>query len=300
MFMKTGRKNLGGVLFSPGRKTRFDSMSILLSTVFPLALSGALPAAHAQPAALPSAALPAKTQPAKAQATPVQVKLTPPAAKPVPKPTGIVAPTAIQPELIQIQQPGPSPAPAPQSAPAAVDRAAIIDRVGKALTDVRTVQGKFDQVDARGGSSSGAFYINRPGKIRFEYTLPEPVFIVSDGASVSIEEPRRQSYDAVPLSSTPLHLFLRSNVDLKRDGSVTDVASSGGSHFVTLVDRTGEAEGKMILEFRASDFELLGWRSIDGTGAETRVKLSDTKKNVSLKPSLFIVKDPADAARERR
>ena len=299
MFMKTGQKNLAGVLFSPVRKTRFTIMSILLSAVFPLALStgsiaGALPTA---PAARPVVVPPAKAQTAK----PLQVKLAqkaPVASAPSP---AVIAPQTPQPQLIQIQQPGPSPAPPTKSAaPTAADRSAIIDRVGKALTDVKTAQGKFDQVDASGGASSGSFYINRPGKIRFEYTSPEPVFIVSDGTSVSIEEPKRQSYDAVPLSSTPLHLFLRSNVDLKRDGSVADVTSSNGSHFVTLVDKTGEAEGKMILEFRSSDFELLGWRSIDGTGAETRVKLTDTRKNVSLKPSLFVVKDPADTGRDRR
>ena len=102
------------------------------------------------------------------------------------------------------------------------------------------------------------------------------------------------SAPSTPLSSTPLNLFLRSNVDLKRDGSVADVTTQNGSHFVTLVDRTGEAEGKMILEFRASDFELLGWRAINGAGDETRVRLSDTRKNVSLKPSLFVVRDPFD------
>jgi outer membrane lipoprotein-sorting protein len=277
-------------------------MSILLSTVFPLALSsglvasgfstGALPAPVVLAKPLPTVALPAKAQAAK----PIPVKIAPPAAKPSP---AVVAPQAPQPQLIPIQQPGPSPAAQP-AAPTAADKAAIIARVEKALTEVKTAQGKFTQVDAKGGSSSGAFYINRPGKIRFDYTAPEPIHIVSDGTSVSIEEPKRQAYDAVPLSSTPLHLFLRSNVDLKRDGSVAEVSTVSGSHFVTLVDRTGEAEGKMILEFRASDFELLGWRSLDGTGAETRVKLSDTKKNVSLKPSLFVVKDPADSGGERR
>ena len=55
----------------------------------------------------------------------------------------------------------------------------------------------------------------------------------------------------------------------------------------------------MILEFRASDFELLGWRSITGDGSETRVKVSDMQKNVSLKPSLFVVKDPEDVRNHR-
>jgi outer membrane lipoprotein-sorting protein len=265
---------------------------LLLTTVFPLALSGAgLSAMTAQPAI---AAKP--VQAAVAQ----QVKAAP---KLAPKiiPAVIVTPLALpsapaavlQPpasvELVQIQAPAP--------APPAMDNEAVIDRVSKAFTDVKTAQGKFTQVDPQGVTSTGDFFISRPGKVRFDYDKPELMHIVSDGTTVSIEEPKRKAYDAVPLSSTPLHLFLRSNVDLKRDGSVTKVTTSNGSHFVTLVDKSGEAEGRMILEFRASDFELLGWRAIDGSDAETRVRLSDTKRNVSLKPSLFVVKDPEDDRR---
>ena len=284
MFMKTGQKNLAGVLFSPVGKPRFGLMSILLSTVFPLALSGALPAASAYTPDVAAKPVPAKvTQTVKPVAKPAIV-LAPPQ-------TTVQAPVMQAPsgaQLIQIQQPGPSAAP--------VDRTAIVDRVGKALTDTKTAQGKFTQTD-QGGTSTGAFYISRPGKVRFDYTTPEPMHLVSDGVSVSIEEPKRGSYDAVPLASTPLNLFLRTNVDLKRDGSVTDVTTSNGSYFVTMVDKTGEAEGKMILEFRATDFELLGWRAITGAGDETRVKLTEIKRNVAIKPALFVVKDPADERR---
>ena len=283
MFMKTGQKNLGGDLFSPGPKTRFTLMSIL-SALFPLALSVS-PQALAAPAPVTPepVALPVATAPAPNL---VEVKYTP-TAKPVAKPAPAVARQSDA-ELIKIQ------------APAAMDRNAIIDRVAKAMTDTKTVQGRFTQVDPAGAPSSGSFYINRPGKVRFEYTSPEPIFIVSDGTTVSIEEPKRKAYDAIPLASTPLHLFLRSNIDLRKDGSVTDVSTSNGSHFVTLVDKTGEAEGKMVLQFRTTDFELLGWRQIDGTGAETRVQLADMKKNVSLKPSLFVVRDPSDNGDSRR
>jgi outer membrane lipoprotein-sorting protein len=283
MFMKTGQKNLGGDLFSPSPKTRFRLMSIL-SALVPLALSVS-PEALAAPAPLTPepVALAVVTAPAPRL---VDVKYTP--AKPVAKPAPAVAKQGDA-ALIKIQAPG-----------AAMDRNAIIDRVAKAMTDTKTVQGRFTQVDPAGAPSSGSFYINRPGKVRFEYTSPEPIFIVSDGTTVSIEEPKRKAYDAIPLASTPLHLFLRSNIDLKKDGSVTDVTTSNGNHFVTLVDKTGEAEGKMILQFRATDFELLGWRQIDGTGAETRVQLADMKKNVSLKPSLFVVRDPSDNGDSRR
>jgi len=283
MFMKTGQKNLGGDLFSPGPKTRLPVMSIL-SALFPLALSVSPQALAAPgPLTLEPVALPVTTAPAPQL---VDVKYTP-AAKSVAKPVPAIAKQGDA-ELIKIQ------------APAAADRNTIIDRVAKAMTDTKTVQGRFTQVDPTGAPSSGSFYINRPGKVRFEYTSPEPIFIVSDGTTVSIEEPKRKAYDAIPLASTPLHLFLRSNIDLRKDGSVTDVSTSNGSHFVTLVDKTGEAEGKMVLQFRTTDFELLGWRQIDGAGAETRVQLADMKKNVSLKPSLFVVRDPSDNGDSRR
>lgn len=246
----------------------------ILSALFPLALSVSPQALAAPTPVSPEpVAFPVATAPAP---KPVEVKYAPPTAKP-----GDAG-------LIRIQ------------ATPAMDRNAIIDRVAKAMTDTKTVQGRFTQVDPGGSPSSGAFYINRPGKVRFEYTAPEPIFIVSDGTTVSIEEPKRKAYDAIPLASTPLHLFLRSNIDLRKDGSVTDVTTLNGSHFVTLVDKTGEAEGKMILQFRATDFELLGWRQIDGTGAETKVQLADMKKNVSLKPSLFVVRDPSDSGDDRR
>jgi len=287
MFMKTGRKNLGAVLFLPVAGTRFGPMSII-SAVFPLALSVsahalAAPVAEAPvftpapivaPAVTPGPA-PVILAEAPKPAPVTQSQVT----KPAPKPP-VAAPGGAQ--VVKVQ------------APATLDRNAIIDRVAKALSDTRTAQGRFTQVDASNSPSSGVFYISRPGKVRFEYTSPEPMFIVSDGTTVSIEEPKRKAYDAIPLSSTPLHLFLRSNIDLKRDGSVTDVSSSGGFHFVTLVDKSGEAEGKMILQFRQSDFELIGWRQIDGTGAETKVQLNDIKQNVSLKASLFVVRDPSD------
>jgi outer membrane lipoprotein-sorting protein len=266
-------------------------MSILLTTLFPLALSGAGLTALASPSVSPSTAKPVPAialQPVKAapkiapEITPAVAATKPVAAPPIVTPSR--PPASVEP--VQIQAPAPAPTP---------DRTAIVERVNKALTEVKTAQGKFTQVDPEGASRSGAFYISRPGKVRFDYTSPEPMHIVSDGTTVSIEEPKRDAWDSMPLSQTPLSLFLRSNVDLKRD--VTDVRTSGDSHFVTLVDKTGEAEGRMILEFRASDFELLGWRVVDGEDLETRVRLSDTKRNVSLKQSLFVVKPPEEDRR---
>ena len=290
MFMKSGRKFLAPDLFSPGLKTRLVSMSII-SALFPYLFSVS---AHALAAPAPVIVTPAPVAPVAPTAA---VEAPAPVAAPVvfeaPAPAPVVTTKPATPKA-PVVKPSTGVEAVKVQAPATLDRNAIIDRVAKALTDTKTATGRFTQVDPSNSPSSGMFYIDRPGKVRFEYTSPEPMFIVSDGTTVSIEEPKRNAYDAIPLASTPLHLFLRSNIDLKRDGSVTDVSSSNGFHFVTLVDKSGEAEGKMILQFRATDFALIGWRQVDGTGAETKVQLQDIKQNVPLKASLFVVRDPND------
>jgi outer membrane lipoprotein-sorting protein len=221
-----------------------------------------------------------------------QTAVTAPAKTPAP----IVKQAGKQPVLVRAPQtpPNAQPAATPAATPAALDKAALLDKAAEGLKALKTAKGAFTQIDDRGGVASGDFYISRPGKVRFDYLKPEPMHIVSDGTTVSIEEPKRGAYDAVPLASTPLNLFLRANIDLKKDGSVTDARQKDGSVFLTLVDKTGETEGKMTLEFRSTDYELLGWRAIDAQGAETSVKLTGLQKNAAVSNALFVVKDPAD------
>ncbi len=262
---------------------------MMTSTLLPLFLTGvsfpALPVADVTASVAPPPAAVARAVPVKATVQPGAV--APAVSAPV------VAPPMSGVHIVEARAPAPDPV---------ADRNAVIEKMSRALSSTRTAQGKFVQSDPNDprANASGSFYISRPGKVRFEYTSPEPMFIVSDGVSLSVEEPKRKSYDAIPLKSHPLSLFLKSNIDLKRDGNVKDVSAANGSWFVTLVDTTGEAEGRMILEFRESDFELLGWRVVDGTGAETRTQLTGVQTNASLKPALFIVKDPADRRDDRR
>jgi outer membrane lipoprotein-sorting protein len=195
-------------------------------------------------------------------------------------------------KLVLIQQPSP----APMAATVVLERDGIIEKAGKALGSVKTAKGRFTQVD-QSGTQSGYFYISRPGKIRFEYITPEPMFIISDGVTVSMQEPKRKSYDSAPLASTSFSLFLKSDVDLKKSGNVTATSSHDGAYFVTLVDKSGEAQGKIELEFGAAAFDLRGWTATDGSGAKTKVKLTDTQTNVALQPALFVVKAPEDEER---
>lgn len=316
-FRESGRNLPAAVLFSPGEAVIYPTMSMLLASLVPLITGvGYLPP-PAAPAMLtaPLTAPPAQSAPvfeapapltrtAPARLDPVALRLPPPpAANQTPTVTQSYTPLPVIPQVqpLPVQAPSPAPpaavSPAPTRAP---DRAAMVDRISQALAATRTAKGRFTQTDPAGRSSSGDFYISRPGKIRFDYKTPEPVFIVSDGVSVSIEEPKRDAYDAIALSATPLNLFLKSDVDLARSGDVVAVRQEAGSTFVTLEDRTGEAEGQMILEFQGANMDLVGWNAIDGAGGVTAVRLSGIETNVPLKASLFVVRAPEDRDDEDR
>lgn len=274
-------------------------MSILIATLTPILVSHldmTPPAPVASPVAYANSVKTETALPAVVRGPHTPIKVNP-AAVPSAEPAAPAAP------LVRVNapapEPRPEPQPKPQAEPAAFNRDDVIAKAAKALSGVRTAEGRFTQQDDT-GSASGKFYISRPGKVRFDYTSPEPMHIVSDGVSVSIEEPKRDAFDSVPLGSTQLSLFLRDDLDFNRDGNVVDVNASDASYFVALEDKSGEADGQMILEFSRSDFDLVGWRTVDGLGNQTFVSLTDVKTGTNLRPSLFVVRDPADRNDDRR
>ena len=83
------------------------------------------------------------------------------------------------------------------------------------------MSGKFVQIGADGRRASGHFYMQKPGKVRFEYDPPSPIDIIADGSSVVVRDRRLATQDLYPLSQTPLRFLLADRIDLMRDTHVT-------------------------------------------------------------------------------
>ena len=76
------------------------------------------------------------------------------------------------------------------------------------------MSGEFVQFGPRGEQTGGKFYIQRPGKIRFNYEAPSAYQVISDGKSVVIDNSKLNTLDLYPLSKTPLKLLLDDRIDL--------------------------------------------------------------------------------------
>lgn len=182
-------------------------------------------------------------------------------------------------------------APATSSALTASERSAILKSVSQAMTDVKTARGKFEQLAPDYSVSSGSFALSRPGKVRFDYDDPTPILIVSNGATVAMQDSELETTDRVPLSSTPLSLLLDDSLDFENEAQVLDVVRANGRIGVTLKDRSGEMDGTLTLVLSDVTKELLGWRTEDTGGNITSVQLVDVEYGKKLNPRLFILKD---------
>ncbi|MGB3455688.1 MAG: outer membrane lipoprotein carrier protein LolA [Litorimonas sp.] len=173
-------------------------------------------------------------------------------------------------------------------------------RVDTAMNNTTSFQGRFTQQGADGSIATGTVYLQRPGKVRFEYDPPTPLLIVSDGVTLVQQDRALETFDRVPLSATPLNYFLKENVRLQTDTEVIGFQKLPDVWRVTARDGSGEMAGAITLVFDANTLALRQWIIADEFGGQTRVSLSDLQYNARLDPRLFILRDEREDRRDRR
>ena len=123
--------------------------------------------------------------------------------------------------------------PAGQASAFDAKQRALLSRVSTYLSGVQTMVGNFVQIGPDGGRTEGTFYIQKPGKVRFEYNPPSPIDVVADGSSVVVRNRDLATQDLWPLRETPLRYLLADHIDLMRDTDVVSV--SADDKFITVV-----------------------------------------------------------------
>lgn len=196
-----------------------------------------------------------------------------------------------------------APAAYAQTAPAVLTgaaRTAGLARANRTLNSFQRLQARFMQNSPGGGRASGTVYIQRPGRMRFEYDPPATMLVVSDGSVVALRDTELRTTERTPLRSTPLNIILGATVDLERNARVLRVSQSGPWLMVTCRDRGGQTDGQIVLQFFGDSAELRSWDVIDATGARTRITLSDITQPASFNRALFRLEDMLESGRPGR
>ena len=161
------------------------------------------------------------------------------------------------------------------------------------LNSLKTLSGRFTQINSSGQTASGQIHISRPGKMRLTYDPPSPLLIIADGKWLVTKDREADHVDYVSLENTPAAFILRPHVLFSgADVDVTNVVAKDKTTEVTLI-RTAEPEaGYITLVFQENPISLKEWSIVDPQGVETRVILSSVKSNISLPSELFTFESP--------
>jgi outer membrane lipoprotein-sorting protein len=165
---------------------------------------------------------------------------------------------------------------------------ALVDRISQYLSSIQVLSGDFVQIGPDGSRTIGKFYIQKPGRVRFDYEPPSPIDVIADGSSVAVRDRRLATQDLYPLSQTPLRFLLADQLDLTRDTNLVAVGSD--KTFITVIIEERHlliGTSRLMMMFGAKDMQLKQWTVTDPQGYDTTVAIFNVDTVHKPDPSLF-------------
>ena len=90
----------------------------------------------------------------------------------------------------------------------------LITEINAHNTAIRTMAGRFLQIDGQNQRTEGTFYLQRPDKIAFRYAPPSHEQIVSVGRGFYVLDRKEHTSYAYPQDQVPLRQFLTDNIKI--------------------------------------------------------------------------------------
>lgn len=184
--------------------------------------------------------------------------------------------------------------------------AAALTSIRANLAGTDRLQAKFRQTNPSRTINEGILSLERPGRIRFDYSDETPFLIVSDGTVLSLIDYEVGQVTKWPVDDTPLRLLLQKDVDFAELGASIMLNPAGLEDHVAMraQDPDRPELGLITIFFRTSEtapggLELVSWVVEDAQNRVTVVELYDADYTPDLQESLWTFEDPRGSAKRR-
>jgi len=175
-----------------------------------------------------------------------------------------------------------------QSRPLSDDEKQLVTAISVYNSSIKTMVGRFIQIDTNGKRIEGTFYLQRPDKIRFRYNPPSREEIISVGRGFYVIDRKEKTQYAYPQDKVPLREFLTDKIDLLKS-NIIDMSQSDSYATITLSDSTPEGTVQVALIFDKTTKDLAQWVLTEPSGNELTFSLYDVQKNVDIPKSYFYI-----------
>ncbi|HFB2048916.1 MAG: outer-membrane lipoprotein carrier protein LolA [Hyphomicrobiaceae bacterium] len=164
----------------------------------------------------------------------------------------------------------------------------VVKIVETYFNELTNLQGRFVQVDPDMQITKGRFFVQKPGRFRFDYSAPSRKVIISDGRFLAIQDLDLRNEDVYELSSTPFRILLRNNVDLLKDAHIAEIFSSESQISIKISDKNSVSTGSIkVIVGLQPEAHLVGWTTTDIQGRSTNISLSDLSVPKVINGDLF-------------
>lgn len=178
-------------------------------------------------------------------------------------------------------------------AAAPVGTSTEIAQLQQYLNSITTLKAHFVQVAPNGAISQGTAWLDRPGRMRFQYDPPSPLLLVAGHGLFVFHDSSLDQTSNVPLGATPLGILLAENIRLTGGNvTVTDLRNLPGEIMVTLVWNAHPTDGSLTLVFTTDPLTLRQWTVTDATTQRTTVTLSNIELGGKFDQDLFQFVNP--------
>ncbi|MCR9175084.1 MAG: outer membrane lipoprotein carrier protein LolA [Alphaproteobacteria bacterium] len=164
---------------------------------------------------------------------------------------------------------------------------ADLRRVENYFNAMTTVRSNFIQASSTGYIAQGTVWIQRPGRVRFEYAPPSPILITADGLWLTYQDNELEQTSRVPLATSAIGVIVDDTVAFDEDLRVEAVIRENNVLRVTVSRDTLLEQGKVTLTFQEQPFALKQWVVQDAQGVEVKVALLDPVFGVDIPAKTF-------------
>ena len=190
--------------------------------------------------------------------------------------TLLALPLAAIPRLAQAQSPGP----------------AELARLQAYLDSIRSLHARFLQVAPDGQTAEGQVWLERPGRMRFQYDPPSPFLLVAGHGLLVFHDSQLQQTSNIPIGSTPLGILLADHVTFAGATTVTGFDRLPGQLQLSLVRTASPQDGTLTLIFADPPLTLRQWIVTDAQRRRTTVTLYNVELGGHFPDKLFTYIDP--------
>ena len=170
----------------------------------------------------------------------------------------------------------------------------ILAEIAEYLNKTDSLTARFVQISDEGRYSEGKVWVQRPGRMRFEYEPPTQILIVANDGDMMYHDAELNQTSYIGIDETPLSFILKSEISFADPSiTITGFNRQPGIIQVELVQTETPEQGALIISFNDLPIELRKWEIIDSEGVHVNVALFNVKVGDSLEKSLFNMVDPS-------